>query len=260
MAGQVRIEKRGQVGYLVFDHQERRNAVTSDMWRAIPGAVQALADDSEVRVVVMRGAGDVAFVAGADISEFESVRIGAEAQAYDAANAQAFEALAALEKPLIAMVHGFCVGGGVAIALQADFRYTAEDGVFAIPAVRLGLGYSMAGLEALSRVVGVAHAKELFYTADRLPAEEALRIGLVNRVFPKAELEASVARIAERICNNAPLTIRAAKVALQELAQPGEARDVSRVDAAIARCYSSADYQEGVAAFLQKRKAQFKGQ
>lgn len=259
MSGRLLTEKRGRIGYLVFDHEARRNAVTGRMWREIPGAVQRFAEDDDVRVVIMRGAGETAFVAGADISEFEQNRSGKEAQAYDAANAAAFTALASLEKPLIAMIHGFCVGGGVALALQADMRYSADDGVFAIPAVRLGLGYAMSGLETLAQVVGYANAKEIFFTADRFDAQQALRMGLVNHVLPKAELEATVEKAAERIANNAPLTIRAAKMAMIELQRSPVERDTEKVAAAIARCYASEDYQEGVAAFLGKRRAEFKG-
>lgn len=260
MAGQLRIDKRGHVGVLIFDHEARRNAITAQMWRDIPGAVQELSDDKEIRVVVMRGAGEVAFVAGADISEFEQVRAGPEAQAYDASNAKAFAALSALPKPLIAMVHGFCIGGGTAIALCADMRMAAEDAMFGIPAARLGLGYSMSGLETLIRTVGLANAKEIFFTAQRFNAQEAMRLGLLQGVYRKSELEGAVFETAWRIARNAPLTIRAAKVAMQELAQMEAKRDVDRVERAIAECYASADYKEGVAAFLEKRLAEFKGQ
>jgi enoyl-CoA hydratase/carnithine racemase len=249
----------GAVGVLTFDHQARRNAITADMWHAIPDAVAEFAADDAVRVVMMRGAGDVAFVAGADISEFEQVRSGPEAEAYDAANTTAFAALAALEKPLIAMIHGFCIGGGVAIALTADMRYSADDGVFAIPAARLGLGYFMSGLETLSQVVGFASAKEIFFTAERFDAQRALRMGLLTEVYPKAELEAKVMERAERMARNAPLTLRAAKMALQELMRPAQDRNVQRVTDAISRCYASDDYKEGVSAFLNKRSPRFSG-
>ena len=259
MTGRVLTERQGHVGLLTFDHQARRNAITADMWHAIPEAVAEFAADDEVRVVVMRGAGDVAFVAGADISEFEQMRSGAEAEAYDASNTTAFAALSALEKPLIAMIHGFCIGGGVAIALTADMRYSADDGVFAIPAARLGLGYFMSGLDTLRQVVGFAAAKEIFFTADRFDAARALRMGLLTDVYPKGELEAQVMERAERIARNAPLTLRAAKIAMQELMRPAQARDEARVSAAISKCYTSEDYKEGVGAFLQKRAARFSG-
>jgi enoyl-CoA hydratase/carnithine racemase len=252
-------DRQGHVGILTFDHQARRNAITADMWHAIPEAIAEFAADDDVRVVVMRGAGDVAFVAGADISEFGHMRSGPEAEAYDASNTTAFAALSALQKPLIAMIHGFCIGGGVAIALTADMRYSADDGVFAIPAARLGLGYFMSGIETLSQVVGFASAKEIFFTADRFDASRALRMGLLTEVYPKVDLEEKVMERAERIARNAPLTLRAAKTAMQELMRPAHERDVQRVSEAISRCYGSEDYKEGVSAFLQKRSPTFSG-
>lgn len=259
MSGRLLTEKQGHIGYLVFDHEARRNAISARMWREIPGAVQRFAEDDDVRVVVMRGAGEVAFVAGADISEFETSRSGTVAEAYDAANAFAFKALADLEKPLLAMIHGFCVGGGVAIALQADMRFGADDSIFAIPAARLGLGYSMGGIETLIQVVGLANAKEIFFTAQKFKAGDALRMGLLNAVVPKARLAQHVLETAERIADNAPLTIRAAKMATRELQRPLAERDVAAVSQAISACYASEDYKEGVAAFLEKRRARFQG-
>ena len=260
MAGRIHVEREGALAWLVFDHPERRNAISAGMWQAIPDAVAALDADPAVRVVVLRGAGDVAFVSGADISEFEQARTGAEAAAdYDRTTARAFDALSSLSKPLLAMVHGFCIGGGMATALAADLRYAADDAVFAIPAARLGLGYHMAGLEALAALVGPAAAKEMLFSARRYDAPEARALGLVNAVYPKAELEREVRALAAAMADNAPLTLRAAKLALRELARDPGARDGAAVRRAILACFESDDYREGVRAFLEKRRPRFSG-
>jgi enoyl-CoA hydratase/carnithine racemase len=259
VGGRIRVEKDRGIGWLVFDHPERRNAISVDMWREIPAAAEQLEADEAVRVVVLRGAGEVAFVSGADISEFEAQRTGDAARDYERDNGRAFLALAGIRKPVLAMIHGFCVGGGVALSLAADLRYAADDAVFAIPAARLGLGYAMGGLEALAQVVGYAAAKEIFFTARRFRADEALHMGLVNQVVPKADLEASVRETAGRIAENAPLTLRSVKQIVGELTKPAADRDLDAVHSGIRACMESEDYREGMRAFLEKRRPAFKG-
>ena len=259
MGGRIRIDVEGGIGWLVFDHPERRNAISVEMWEELPKAAARLSADPAVRVVVLRGAGEEAFVSGADISEFADHRTGEAALHYESRNAQATVALAELPKPVLAMIQGYCIGGGVAMSLTADLRYASEDAVFAIPAARLGLGYAVGGLEALIRVVGTSAAKELFFTARRFCAQEVLRMGLVSRVLSRAELLPWVRETARQIAENAPLTVRSVKKIASELAKYPAQRDLAAAHASVRACLESEDYREGMRAFLEKRAPVFRG-
>lgn len=259
MSGEVEIRRAGRIAQLVFNHAAHRNAITLAMWEAIPGAVSELQEDDDVRVVVMRGAGSEAFVSGADISEFEQTRTGDAGRRYDETTARAFTALQSLDKPLVALIHGFCIGGGAAISLTADLRYASKDARFAVPPARLGLGYHTAGIEALVRTVGAPATADLLFTARRIDADEAFRIGLVNQVFANDALDGAVDQLAQTIAYNAPLTLRSAKMTLRELTRPDADRDVAGIRESIEQCYQSEDFKEGVRAFLKKRKPNFQG-
>ena len=248
------------VGWITFNQPKKRNAVSFAMWQAIPEIISDFTSRDDVRVVVMRGAGDKAFVSGADISEFEEVRNTPEQVViYENATSAANAALRTLDKPLIAMIRGFCIGGGMAIALSADLRITADDGQFGVPAAKLGLGYGYGGIKELMNIVGPSFAKEIFFTGGRFSASDAETMGLVNRVVPVDELESSVTTLAKTIADNAPMTVKAAKAAVNEGTKNPDERDLESVAAMVEACFNSEDYKEGRRAFMEKRKPQFQG-
>ena len=248
------------IGWVTFNNPARLNALSMDMVQAIPAIFEAFTANEQVRVVVLRGAGGRAFVSGADISEFEEKRASDTARAlYDERAQQAARAMYAWEKPMVAMIDGYCIGGGLMMALRADIRIAARGSQFAIPAARLGLGYGFAGVTALVNLVGPAAANDILFTARRLDSEEALRIGLVNRVVPAADLPAEVDSLAAHIAENAPLTIQAAKFAIREAMKDPSDRDMGAVAAWVERCFQSEDYVEGRRAFMEKRRPRFTG-
>jgi enoyl-CoA hydratase len=257
---QLLVEVADGVAVVTFNNPEKRNAMSLGMRTALPGALAALAGDPEVRVVVCTGAGDRAFVSGADISEFGAQRTDPSARAeYDRAGAAIDRAWKSLDKPVIAMIRGFCIGGGLLTALQADIRIAAEGSQFGVPAARLGLGYGYGGVTALTALVGPSVTADILFSARRLDAAEALRVGLVNRVVPAADLEAEVMSLATTITQNAPLTVAAAKAAIRAAGQPADRRDLQRVHEMVEACFQSDDYREGQRAFAEKRPPRFSG-
>jgi len=257
---EVRLEREGDIAFLTISNPARMNAFTAGMWRALPELLAAAEADDSLRVIVLRGDGTRAFSAGADISEFDSARAGADAvAAYDALNDAAFHAIYGCTKPTIAMINGFCLGGGLAIALCTDIRLADSAAQFAIPAAKLGLGYNARWLRPLLATVPPARAKEMLFTGRRFNAAEALAMGLVNTVAQASDLEATTRALATEIGANAPLTIRAAKRAINELTRNPQTPDLAALDADIAACFNSEDYAEGRLAFKEKRKPRFKG-
>jgi len=253
-------ESSDGIGWLIVNNPARRNAISLEMWQASTEVLDGFERDASVRVVVMRGAGGRAFVSGADISQFEDQRQNAEQQeAYARMHAAARARMNTMTKPVIAMIQGFCIGGGISVAASADIRIAGEDAVFGIPAARLGLGY---GFDSITRIVGLigpAHAKELLFTAGRIDAQEALRIGLVNKVVPVEQLEAAVREMALAIAGNAPLTIKAAKLGIDQAMLDAQARDMAGVAAAVQACFDSEDYVTGRRAFMAKQTPIFTG-
>jgi len=256
----MQAEKEGGIGWLTFNNPERRNAVSLEMWQAIAVILEDFARDDAVRVVIMRGAGDKAFVAGADISQFEEKRKdAAAAAAYGEIAKAGWRAISRLEKPLVAMIRGFCIGGGLAIAMKADIRIAAADAEFGIPAAKLGIAYGYDGVKNLVDLVGPAQAKSILFTGRRIGAEMALRIGLVNEVVPVEALEPTVRELAATLIANAPLSIKAAKLTVAEVLRGEAGRDAALLERLQAECFNSADYREGRRAFMEKRKPAFTG-
>jgi enoyl-CoA hydratase len=257
-AGTVRGEVEGHVGWVTISNPARRNALSTSMMGLLDETLRRLDEDPAVRVIVLRGEGSVAFAAGADISEFAAQQSSAEARALAVKTEMSlFGGLAALATPLIAMIHGHCLGAGVAVALGADIRIAADDSRFAIPAARLGIGYPVELTQALVHVVGPGHAAEILFTGRTLRAPEALRSGLVNRIVPAAELEGVTAELAAVVAANAPLSVRAAKGAIRAAADPTRGDDA---EALVAACAGSEDAREGQRAFMEKRPPTFSGQ
>ncbi|MFN2644669.1 MAG: enoyl-CoA hydratase [Burkholderiales bacterium] len=250
--------KEGAVGWLVFNNPQRRNAVSLDMWQAIPEVLGRFAADGDIRVVVLTGAGDKAFVSGADISQFEKERSDADAvRRYEEIGEHAQAGLRDFEKPTIAMIRGYCLGGGLNIANLCDLRIAADDARFGIPAAKMGLGYRASSMKNLVDIVGAAAAREIMLTARQFSAAEALAMGLVHKVVPVAELEAVTRAHCDTIAGNAPLTMRTAKRIIREVTKADY--DAAACAAWVKECFASEDYAEGRRAFMEKRKPVFRG-
>ena len=251
---------RGGIAWITFNNPARHNAMSQEMWDGSADLLVRYGADPGVRAIVLTGAGDRAFVAGADISKFESERASMDAiESYDRSVGAFHAALNSVTKPTIARVDGYCIGGGLAIAIGCDIRVCSDRSTFGVPAAKLGIGYKFKGIGELERLVGPAFTAEIFYTARQFDAEEARTMGLVNRVVPAAALDSTLEDITSRIARNAPLSMRAVKEALIELGKPETERDISAHEATVIQCRTSADYEEGRRAFMEKRRPDFVG-
>lgn len=248
------------IGTLRFNRPAKHNAITYDMWCGIADTVDTFTNDDTVRVIVLSGEGGRAFSSGADISQFEKQRSSPDAiEVYNAALGSASRKLSDIPKPTIAKIQGYCMGGGLATALCCDLRIATTDSTFAIPAAKLGVGYSFDALANLTRYVGPANAKEIMFTARRFTAREAFDMGLVNRILDAGELDGYVSDYAQTIADNAPLTIKACKRIITEVGKDPDKRDLQACEQLVTDCFESEDYQEGRTAFSEKRKPAFRG-
>lgn len=249
----------GAVLHVRFNNPAKHNALSMDMWEALPPLLERAAEDGNVRVVVLSGEGGKSFVSGADISQFEDMRAAREAvKKYESVAEAALQGLAEFEKPTIAAIQGYCIGGGLNVAISCDIRLATSHSTFSIPATRLGLGYRYSAMKNLTQLIGPGPAKDIFFTARRLDAAEALRIGLVNRVAEADGLDALVAEYTTAISTGAPLTIKAGKRIIREVLKNEDA-DLELARRLIQDCFESDDYVEGRRAFMEKRKPGFKG-
>ncbi len=245
---------------VTFNNPAKHNALSIEMRQGLTRALDELRRDESVRAVVMTGAGDKAFVSGADISEFGERRTSADSRAeFDRAGDALGRAWTAIDVPVIAMIRGYCIGGGLLVAMQADIRIASENAQFAVPAARLGLGYGYGGVKQLLDTVGAGWTSEILFSGRRLPADVAQRIGLVNRVVAADRLEDEVSDLARAIASNAPLTIAACKAAIREARRDPDRRNLERVAEMVEACFASEDYREGQRAFLEKRPPRFEG-
>jgi enoyl-CoA hydratase/carnithine racemase len=247
------------VGVITFNNPEKRNAMSLEMWEGLGSALIELRDNPDVRVVILVGAGDKAFVSGADISQFEKTRHNAEtSEAYSRRSAAQRALLADYPKPTIACIRGFCLGGGMQVAMLTDIRFASDNSQFGIPAAKLGIAYGYDGLKHLVSLVGPSWARLIMYTGMRIDAAEALRIGLVDRLLPDAVWNATM-EIARTISGNAPLAIKAAKITIAQVLKDAGERDMAAVKTIGMACMDSEDFREGRTAFMEKRKPVFKG-
>ncbi len=260
MTDKIITEQANGIARVIFNQPEKRNAVSLEMWEAVEAAVGRYAKDPEIRILILSGAGGKAFVSGADVSKFESERASEEAVAhYNATTKRVYDMIETFPKPTIAQIDGYCIGGGVALAVSCDLRICGESSQFSIPAAKLGLGYGFPGIKRLVDVVGPSFAKEIFFTARRFDSGEARMMGLVNRVVEDGTVATVAEDTAQMIASNAPMTVESVKYIVGETVKDASMRDLDECERRVKACFDSKDYIEGRRAFIEKRKPQFVG-
>lgn len=260
MTDLIRVEEKEAVATVIFNRPEMRNAISLAMWQEIARVTEVLGKDLGVRAVVYRGAGVEAFASGADISEFKEVRKDvATAQAYSRETEAAYLAVRRCPKPTIAMIFGFCMGGGMALAMSCDLRFAAEGAKFGIPAARLGIVYGLVSTRQLVDLVGPSHAKDILFSGRTFDAREALAIGFINRLLPVEGLEAYTYEYLQKVATNAPLSVRGAKTIIEAALEDGGVSQRERIRRLSLEAFESRDYKEGTRAFLEKRPPKFEG-
>lgn len=257
---QLLIKKEGAIGRIVISNPKKLNAMTLAMWQEIPKVLKQLDEDSAVRVIVIMGDGDKSFISGADISQFDGLRDAEEAQlAFNRAVKEAYEAPILCSKPVIACIQGLCYGGGLGFAAACDIRICSDDSTFRMPAARLGLAYPLDGVKRFMDIIGAANTADIFLSARPFNAVQALQMGFVSQVHPFEQFESLTSTYIQMVSENAPLTMTAAKSAINHFLKGPSEGDVSQINVLIESCYSSEDYSEGRKAFAEKRTPQFKG-
>ena len=260
MSGSVDLAKKDRVAYLYLNNPEKKNAISAEMWEGLTVYAQEISADSNIRATILRGHGMSAFAAGADISQFESKRSpSAEGSTYDSLTEAAISAIKAIPVPVIALIHGFCLGGGVSLALACDLRFCSNDATFAVPAARLGISYPTPAIERLVKQIGYSNAKYLLFSAKRIGAQSAKEIHLVDKVFKQEELDEEVESFVASLIENAPLSLKAAKFIIDQCSLEQHERNLDKIHLLARACFESEDYKEGVRAFMASKKPNFQG-
>ena len=247
-----------KVGYIILDNPSRLNAISLSMWEKIGILLKEYENNNNIRCVVLKGKGKKAFSAGADISEFNDNRSQSDTVLkYDNVSKNSLQILQRFSKPTIALIDGYCIGGGLATALSCDIRLASKKSTFAIPAAKLGLAYDYLGIKKLRDIVGPSRAKYIFFTARQFTSDEAMQMGIIEQIFNDSDFDEHTLKVLNAISDNAPLTIASAKLAID--ADPQDSKMIERCKEFEQVCFSSKDYEEGRLAFSEKRKPIFKG-